>query len=28
GSETLNNLEFFHSYLSNGLPLQSSVYRR
>ncbi|MDA0236951.1 MAG: sulfur oxidation c-type cytochrome SoxA [Proteobacteria bacterium] len=28
GSEVLNNLEFFHSYLSNGLPLQSSVYRR
>ena len=28
GSETLNNLEYFHSYLSNGLPLQSSVYRR
>ena len=28
GSETLNNLEFFHSYLSNGLPLQSSVYSR
>ena len=28
GSEALNNLEYFHSYLSNGLPLQSSVYRR
>ncbi|MDC1311168.1 sulfur oxidation c-type cytochrome SoxA [Burkholderiales bacterium] len=28
GSEELNNLEYFHSYLSNGLPLQSSVYRR
>lgn len=23
GSEDLNNLEFFHSYLSNGLPLKS-----
>jgi len=28
GSEELNNLEYFHSYLSNGLPLKSSVYRR
>ena len=28
GSEELNNLEFFHSYLNNGLPLESSVYRR
>ena len=28
GSETLNNLEFFHSYLSNSLPLKSAVYRR
>lgn len=28
GSEELNNLEYFHSYLSNGLPLHASVYRR
>jgi sulfur-oxidizing protein SoxA len=28
GSEVLNNLEYFHSYLSNGLPLKASVYRR
>ena len=28
GSEELNNLEFFHSYISNGLPLKASVYRR
>lgn len=28
GSEEYNNLEYFHSYISNGLPLQSSVYRK
>jgi sulfur-oxidizing protein SoxA len=28
GSEALNNLEFFHSYLSNGVPLRASVYRK
>lgn len=28
GSEELNNLEYFHSYLNNGLPLKASVYRR
>lgn len=28
GSEAFNNLEYFHSYLSNGLPMQASVYRR
>jgi len=28
GSEDSNNLEFFHSYLSNGLPLKASVYRK
>lgn len=28
GSEDLNNLEYFHSYLNNGLPLKASVYRR
>jgi L-cysteine S-thiosulfotransferase len=28
GSEELNNLEYFHSYLSNGLALKASVYRR
>jgi len=28
GSEEFNNLEYFHSYLNNGLPLKASVYRR
>ncbi len=28
GSQELNDLEYFHSYLSNGLPLHASVYRR
>lgn len=28
GSEELNNLEYFHSYLNNGLPLKAAVYRR
>lgn len=28
GSEEFNDLEYFHSYLSNGLPLKASVYRR
>ena len=28
GSETLNNLEYFHSALSNGLPLKASVFRK
>ena len=28
GSEELNNLEYFHSYISNGLPLKASVYRK
>ena len=28
GSEDLNNLEYFHSYLNNGLPLKASIYRR
>lgn len=28
GSDEFNDLEFFHSYLSNGLPLKASVYRR
>jgi sulfur-oxidizing protein SoxA len=28
GSEELNDLEFFHSYVNNGLPLKASVYRR
>lgn len=28
GSEEFNNLEYFHSYMSNGLPLRASVYRR
>jgi sulfur-oxidizing protein SoxA len=28
GSTTLNNLEYFHSYMSNGLPMQASVFRK
>ena len=28
GSKDFNNLEYFHSYLSNGLRLKSSVYRK
>lgn len=28
GSEEFNNLEYFHSYLSNGLPLKASVFRK
>ena len=28
GGEDFNNLEYFHSYLSNGLPLKASVYRK
>lgn len=28
GGEDYNNLEYFHSYLSNGLPLQASVFRK
>ncbi len=28
GSEKLNNLEYFHSYMSNGLPMQASVFRK
>lgn len=28
GSEELNNLEYFHSYLSNGLPMRASIYRK
>lgn len=28
GSEALNNLEYFHSYLSNGLTMRASVYRK
>ncbi|HQT33762.1 MAG: sulfur oxidation c-type cytochrome SoxA [Thiobacillus sp.] len=28
GSITLNNLEYFHSALSNGLPLKASVFRK
>ena len=27
-SETLNNLEYFHSAMSNGLPLKASVFRK
>lgn len=28
GSEELDNFEYFHSYMSNGLPLKASVYRK
>ncbi|HEY0663100.1 MAG TPA: sulfur oxidation c-type cytochrome SoxA [Thiobacillaceae bacterium] len=28
GSETMNNLEYFHSSLSNGLPMKASVFRK
>jgi len=28
GSEELNTLEYFQSYLSNGLPMRASVYRK
>ncbi len=28
GSTKLNNLEYFHSYMSNGLPMQASVFRK
>ena len=28
GGEVLNNLEYFHSSLSNGLPLKASVFRK
>ena len=28
GSEEYNNLEYYHSYLSNGLPLKASVFRK
>lgn len=28
GSEEYNNLEYYHSYMSNGLPMQASVFRK
>ncbi|MBI5330284.1 MAG: sulfur oxidation c-type cytochrome SoxA [Betaproteobacteria bacterium] len=28
GSERYNNLEYFHTYISNGLPMQASVFRK
>ncbi|MEW6131866.1 MAG: sulfur oxidation c-type cytochrome SoxA [Pseudomonadota bacterium] len=28
GSDKLNNLEYFHSYMSNGLPMKASVFRK
>jgi L-cysteine S-thiosulfotransferase len=28
GSEAMNNLEYYHAYLSNGLPMRASVYRK
>lgn len=28
GSREFNDLEYFHSYLSNGLPMRASVYRK
>lgn len=28
GSADMNNLEYFHSYLSNGLPMKANVFRK
>jgi sulfur-oxidizing protein SoxA len=28
GSDEFNSLEYFHSYLSNGLPMHASVFRK
>jgi sulfur-oxidizing protein SoxA len=28
GSTAMNNLEYFHSYISNGLPMKASVFRK
>ena len=28
GSDEYNNLEYFHSYMSNGLPMQTPVFRK
>jgi sulfur-oxidizing protein SoxA len=28
GSAMMNNLEYFHSSLSNGMPLKASVFRK
>lgn len=28
GSEEYNNLEYFHSYISNGLPMKAAVFRK
>lgn len=28
GGETMNNLEYFHSALSNGMPMKASVFRK
>jgi sulfur-oxidizing protein SoxA len=28
GSTDLNNLEYFHSYISNGLPMKANVFRK
>jgi sulfur-oxidizing protein SoxA len=28
GSAKLNNLEYFHSSISNGLPMKASVFRK
>ena len=28
GSQEMNDLEYFHSYVSNGLPMQASVFRK
>jgi sulfur-oxidizing protein SoxA len=27
-STTMNNLEYFHSAMSNGLPMKASVFRK
>jgi sulfur-oxidizing protein SoxA len=28
GSERYNNLEYFHTYMSNGLPMQAAIFRK
>jgi sulfur-oxidizing protein SoxA len=28
GSTRFNNLEYFHSYLSNGMEMKASVFRK
>ena len=28
GAPTMNNLEYFHSALSNGMPMKANVFRK